>query len=147
MPARSLAAKTSAAFIVLFVTLLLLPLSQGCNATCSASSDCSGGDVCLYSAGSGCSAAGHCGLRESCVAQPTPTSLCSCWSGESLNLFCVPPDGIAEPTTNGGCAGSPTDAGGASDAGAAVDGEATDGAATAADASGDAGAIADAGGQ
>jgi hypothetical protein len=137
MPARSLAAKTSAAFIVLFVTLLLLPLGRGCNATCSATSDCSGGEVCLYAAGSGCSAAGHCGQRESCVAQPQPTSLCSCWSGDSLNVFCVPPDGLAEPTTNGACVTETVDAGGGDAGGGAMVSEA----------SAEAGAVADAGGQ
>jgi hypothetical protein len=147
MSVRSLAAKTSATFLVLFVTLLLLPLGEGCNATCSATTDCSGGDVCLYTVGSGCSAQGHCGQREECVAQPTPITLCSCWSGVSLNLFCSPENGVPEPTTNGAC--PVPDAGGAGDGGAsgtdaAASTDAADGG-SASDAS-DSGAITDAGG-
>jgi|HubBroStandDraft_1064217.scaffolds.fasta_scaffold61643_2 hypothetical protein len=136
MPARLLAAKTSAAFLVLLVTLLLLPLGQGCTSTCSSQSDCSGSDVCLFAAGSGCTAAGHCGQREPCVAQPTPIPLCTCGNGQSLNLFCTPEDGLSEQTIYGACpvvtpyaggeagggsmatdAGADVDAGGLSDAG------------------------------
>ena len=146
MPARSLAAKMSAAFFLSFVTLLILPLGEGCTSTCSSASDCSGGDVCLYPPGSGCFAKGHCGQHESCVAQITGIPLCSCQSGLSLNLFCAPNDGIAEPTTSGSCS-VPTDA--APDAVAASEAgfPAEAGATTDAGATPDAEAVADAGGQ
>jgi hypothetical protein len=143
MPARSLAAKTSAALLVLFVAILLLPLGEGCQTTCSfGSTTCSGGEVCVFPAGGGCSAQGHCGQsHQPCVAQQTPTVLCGCSSGDSLSLFCISEDGLTEPTTKGSCPAT-TDAG--DDAGGAT---ATDASGTGDSEGIDSGGIADAGGQ
>lgn len=117
MRARTIAARASASFFLLFATVLLLPLGQGCTGTCSSAEDCSGSDSCLFAPGSGCSAAGHCGPREPCVAQQEPITLCSCTYGVTLNLFCDPNGGMTEPTTQGACPSSTGDAGGSSDAG------------------------------
>jgi hypothetical protein len=156
MRARTIAARASASLFFLLATLLfLLPLGQGCNATCSTDGDCSGDDVCLFSPGSGCSAAGHCALREPCIAQQEPITVCSCTYAVTLNLFCGPNGGMAEPTTQGPCPASTGDAGGSSDAVASLTGDAGSDARGSSDAvagltgdaGSDAGGSSDAGGQ
>lgn len=104
MRARTLLANTSACLLVVLVAVLLLPVGAGCTLTCGDNNDCSGGDVCLFAPGSGCSARGHCGEHESCVPQDSPMILCSCTDPPvSVNPFCAPNDGIAERTTTGAC--------------------------------------------
>jgi len=130
MRARTIAARASASLFLLFATLLLLPLGQGCTGTCSTAADCSGSDFCLFSPGSGCNATGHCGQHEPCVAQQEPIPLCSCTYGVPLNLFCYPSGGLTEPTTAGACpmgdagASSTGDAGESSDAEGGLPGDA-----------------------
>ena len=111
MRARTIAARASASLFFLLATLPLLPLGQGCNGTCSTADDCTGDDVCLFSPGSGCSAAGHCGQREPCLAQEEPITVCSCTYAVTLSLFCGPNGGMSEPTTSGPCPVSTGDAG------------------------------------
>jgi hypothetical protein len=118
MRARSLAGKTSASlFVALLVTVLVMPLGQGCNSTCHVDTDCNSGDRCLFDPGSGCLAGGHCGEVEPCIAQQTPIILCSCRSNETLSLFCTPNGGVAEPTTSGYCAPDGGESGAIADAG------------------------------
>jgi len=92
-------------------SLLLLPLllfcAVGCNpAACSKSSDCNtdGGEKCLFPAGGGCSAQGHCEKQDSCqTGSGPPTLFCSC-DGTNLAIQCVPGNGLTDRTTAGMCA-------------------------------------------
>ena len=89
------------------VAVALIPFALACNAAnCSKSSDCNtdGGETCLFPAGGGCSAQGHCEKQDSCQATSgPPTPFCSC-SGQNLALQCVPGNGITDRTTSGVCA-------------------------------------------
>ena len=92
--------------LLVLLPLALAPLSLACNGSkCSKSSDCNtdGGYLCLFPAGGGCSAEGHCDKQDSCheTAGP-PTVYCTC-SGTELALQCVPGNGITDLTTNGAC--------------------------------------------
>jgi hypothetical protein len=91
----------------ILLLLALIPSAVACNAAnCSKSSDCNqdGGEQCLFPAGGGCSAQGHCEKQDSC--KPTagpPTPFCSC-TGQNLALQCVPGNGITDRTNNVVCA-------------------------------------------
>ena len=100
------------ASVLLAALVLLAPLAEGCASTCSSNSDCSGGEVCLFAPGGGCSAKGSCGTAATCVAAGAPVVLCSCTSGTSIALTCVADNLVDEMTTNGECPGQgPKDAG------------------------------------
>jgi hypothetical protein len=95
--------------LVLRIVLLLalLPSALACNpANCSKSSDCNqdGGEQCLFGAGAGCSAQGHCEKQDTCQATAgPPTPYCTC-DGVNVAVKCVPSNGLTDRTNNGVCA-------------------------------------------
>ena len=89
------------------VLVVLVAGTLACNgANCTRPGDCNldGGELCLYPAGAGCVTQGHCEKQKSCtVTAGQPSVFCTCEAGVSINLACVPSNGIPDRTTSGVC--------------------------------------------